>query len=186
MMADQKKMEEWFFMRPGFDTFALHPERHARYLFGRRDRVTRDHLLQGLEEASYSAEGFKAAVYGDYGRGKTHQSHNLIFEVRRRPLPYAPVYIRCGAYKKKEPFSSLFRQMVFGHSSEDLNAVAVEYQRRVNAGTEPPLEEVVHSEDIANVMSKGLISPSSDYVKTSMRWLAGEAKIDLTSIGGSL
>lgn len=182
----QKKMADWFFMRPGFDTFLLQPEKHARYLFGKKDREKRDLLLEGLVEASYSTEGFKAAVYGDFGRGKTHQSHNLIIEIRRRSLPYLPMYVRCGAYKKKEPFNSLFRELIFGHSSEEMNEVATEYQRRVNAGEEQPIVDVVRSEDIANVMAKGLTAPNIEAVKISMRWLAGDPKIDLTMLGGSL
>src|SRR6267142_1186259 len=77
----EKRMAEWFFMRPGFDTFLLEPEKHARYVFGDRDREQRDHLLESLEEAAYSHDGYKAAVFGDYGRGKTHQCHNLIHEI---------------------------------------------------------------------------------------------------------
>jgi hypothetical protein len=44
----------------------------------------------------------------------------------------------------------------------------------------------VHSDDIANVMANGLTAPNRDAVRISMRWLAGEPKIDLTMLGGSL
>ena len=182
----QKRMANWFFMRPGFDTFLLQPEKHARYLFGQRDRRQRNHLLESLEEAGYSHDGYKAAVYGDYGRGKTHQCHNLIHEIKRRELAFVPVYLKCGAFKKKEPFNSLFRQMIFHHNTNQIQAVASEYQRRVMASEEQPLVEVVHSEDIANVMAKGLTAPNPEAVRISMRWLAGDPKIDLTMVGGSL
>jgi len=182
----QKKMADWFFMRPGFDTFLLQPDKHARYLFGERDRRQRDRLLESLEEAGYSHDGYKAAVYGDYGRGKTHQCHNLVFEIRRRKLAFVPVYVKCGAFKKKEPFNSLFRGMIFQHSTEEIQSVASEYQRRVSSGEQPRLVEIVHSEDIANVMEKGLTAPNPEAVRISMRWLAGDPKIDLTMLGGSL
>jgi hypothetical protein len=179
-------MADWFFMRPGFDTFLLEPERHSRYVFGDRDRQQRDHLLESLEEAGYSHDGYKAAVFGDYGRGKTHQCHNLIHEIQRRGLRFVPVYVKCGAFKKKEPFNSFFRELVFRHSVEQIQQVATEYQRRVIAQREKPLSTVVHSDDIANVLANGLTVPNPAAVRTSMRWLAGEPKIDLTIVGGSL
>ena len=96
------------------------------------------------------------------------------------------MYLKCGAFKKKEPFNSLFRQMIFHHNTNQIQAVASEYQRRVMASEEQPLVEVVHSEDIANVMAKGLTAPNPEAVRISMRWLAGDPKIDLTMVGGSL
>jgi hypothetical protein len=182
----EKRMADWFFMRPGFETFLLEPERHARYVFGDRDREQRDHLLESLEEAGYSNDGYKAAVFGDYGRGKTHQCHNLIHEIQRRNLRFVPIYVKCGAFKKKEPFSSFFREMLYRHSVEQIQQIATEYQRRVAANQEPSITTVVHSDDIANVMANGLTAPNPAAVRTSLRWLAGEPKIDLTMLGGSL
>src|SRR5262245_38223792 len=99
-----KTMDSWFFMRPGFTTFRLEPEKHSRFLFGDRDRKQRDYILGELEGAGYSGDGHKAVIYGDYGRGKTHQSHNLIFEIERQKMKLLPVYIKCSAYESKEPF----------------------------------------------------------------------------------
>lgn len=181
-----KRMADWFFMRPGFETFLLEPEKHARYVFGDRDREQRNHLLDSLEEAGYSHDGYKAAVFGDYGRGKTHQCHNLVYEIKRRGLHFIPVYVKCGAFKKKEPFNSFFRELLFRHSIEQIQQVATEYQRRVVAGEQPPLSTVIHSEDIINVIANGLTAPNPAAARTSMRWLAGEPKIDLTMLGGSL
>jgi Cdc6-like AAA superfamily ATPase len=183
---DKKTMTDWFFMRSGFDTFLLEPTRHARYLFGKDDRRQRDHLVESLEEAGYSHDGYKAAVYGDYGRGKTHQCLNLVRKIHTNDLAFVPVYFKCGSFKKKEPFNSLFRSMILGHTVDQIAAIASEYQHRVNAGSEPPLVEAVLSEDIANVMAKGLTAPNPEAVKTSMRWLAGDPKIDLSMLGGSL
>jgi len=185
----QKKMADWFFMRPGLDTFLLQPDKHARYLFGARDQRQRDHLLESLEEAAYSQDGYKATVYGDYGRGKTHQCHNLVSEIRRRDLPFAPVYVKCGAFKKKEPFSSLFKEMLYRHSTEEIRQVAKEYARRVDEGEAAPLTDIVQSEDIASVMSEGLGAPGATAAKRSLRWLGGEPKVDLAmleELGGSL
>jgi hypothetical protein len=181
-----RNMAGWFYMRSGFETFLLQPERHARYVFGERDRRQRDRLLESLEEASYSRDGYKAAIYGDYGRGKTHQCHNLIFEIKRRGLPFVPIYVKCSAFKKKEMFTALFRQLLFGHAPEEIQAVATEYARRVNASQASPLTDLIHSADIVNVITRGLTAPNPEAVKISMRWLAGEPKIDLTMLGGSL
>jgi Cdc6-like AAA superfamily ATPase len=180
---EMKKMESWFFMRPGFETFNLEPDKHRQYLFGKRDRRQRDLLIGSLEENCYSSEGYKAAVYGDYGRGKTHQCYNIIFEAIRRGLPLYPMYIKCSAYKSKEPFSSLFREMVFQHQSTQLQRVATEYQRLVQSGECASLSQYVHHEDIAEVLSKGLSAIAMDQVKNSMRWLGGESKVNMEMIG---
>jgi hypothetical protein len=181
-----KRIQHWFFMRDGFDTFRLDPERHSRYVFGERDQLQRDRLLEALEENAYSRDGHKAVIYGDYGRGKTHMCRNLVFEIRRRGLHFEPIYVKCGGFKKKEPFYSLFREMIFQHSSARLQRVAVEYERKAQNGEEGPLSDAVPSEDIALVMSRGLAAPNPEAVKTSMRWLGGEPKIDLAMLGGSL
>lgn len=181
-----KAMDTWFFMRPGFTKFRMEPEKDPQYLFGSRDRKQRDLLLGSLEEASYSRDGHKAAVYGDYGRGKTHQCHNIIYQLRRRNLPIVPVYIKCAAYGTKEQFQTFFRELILGHRSEDLNRIAEEYKLRVKAGNAMPLLEIVQSEDIAKVMTTGLGAPEPDLVRNSMRWLGGEPKVPMGIISKSL
>jgi Cdc6-like AAA superfamily ATPase len=182
----EKTMDSWFFMRPGFSTFRLEPDKHRQLLFGERDRRQRDTLLGALEEACYSKDGHKAAVFGDYGRGKTHQCHNIIFEIERRGLLLVPTYIKCSAYKSKEPFSSLFKEMVLKHPSSELQRVATEYEKLAQKKQVPPLYDVVRHEDIAHVMTMGLTAPNLERVKISMRWLGGEAKIDTEDIGKAL
>jgi Cdc6-like AAA superfamily ATPase len=181
-----KTMDAWFFMRPGFTTFNLEPKTHSQYLFGERDRRQRDLLLGTLEEAGYSRDGHKAAIFGDYGRGKTHQCFNIMFEIRRREMNIVPVYIKCSAYKSKEPFSSLFSEMVSGHSSETLNRIATEYQRRVNAKQVPELQDVVQSEDIAMVMKTGLTMVNPPQVRNCVRWLGGEPKVQMSGISDDI
>ena len=179
-------METWFFMRPGFSTFRLEPDKHRQFLFGDRDRQQRQILLGALEEACYSREGHKAAVFGDYGRGKTHQCHNIMYEVERQGLPLAPVYIKCSAYKSKEPFASLFKEMILKHPSSELQRIAQDYQRLVQKKEVPPLHDILRHEDIAHVMSTGLAAIAIEPVKNSMRWLGGEAKIEMGLIGTGL
>src|SRR3954447_19128592 len=130
-----KTMDQWFFMRPGFSTFRFEPETHRQYLFGDLDRKRRDYILDELEGAAYSGDGYKAAIYGDYGRGKTHQSQNLIYEIGRRDLPLVPIYVKCASYTSKEPFSSLFKEFVLRHQSDEVNRVAVAYTKLVAEGT---------------------------------------------------
>src|ERR1700674_622016 len=108
----EKAIDKWFFMRPGFNTFRLEPDKHPQFMFGHRDRQLRDILLSSIEESCFSKEGHKAAVYGDYGRGKTHQCRNIIYEIEKRNLPLVPVYIKCPSWKTKEAFQSLFKEMV--------------------------------------------------------------------------
>ncbi|MBK7080431.1 MAG: ATP-binding protein [Betaproteobacteria bacterium] len=88
-----KTMDSWFFMRPGFTSFQVQPERIGNSCSGPRDRAQRSHLLEEIEGSSYSGEGHKAVVFGDYGRGKTHLCHNLCFEIQRREMGILPVYI---------------------------------------------------------------------------------------------
>jgi hypothetical protein len=181
-----KTMEAWFFMRPGFTTFRLEPEKHRQFLFGTRERQKRDLLLGEIEGASYSNDGHKAVIFGDYGRGKTHMCHNLAFEMQRNALSAIPIYIKCSAYTSKEPFTSLFKEMVTRHSTEEIGRVADEYVRRMGRDGVPNLTDVVQSEDIALVMRRGLTAPDHDVVRNSMRWLGGEAKVPMGIFGQAL
>jgi hypothetical protein len=181
-----KTMNSWFFMRPSVSTFRLEPDKHRQFLFGSNERRQRNYLLGELEGASYSNDGHKAVVFGDYGRGKTHMCQNLAFEIERRHMKLLPVYIKCSAYKAKEPFESLFKEMVTRHSTEDVNRVATEYVRMTKANDVPPLEGVIQSEDIALVMTKGLTAVDHDAVRNSMRWLGGEAKVPMGLISHAL
>jgi len=182
----EKSIEKWFFMRPGFNTFRLEPDKHRQFMFSHRDRELRDALLGSIEESCFSREGHKAAVYGDYGRGKTHQCHNIVYEIKRRDLPLIPIYIKCPAWKTKEPFHSLFKEMVSGHRSDDLRRVATEYEKLAQAGVVAKLQDVIEFEDIAEVMSKGLTVPNLDEVKKAMRWLGGEPKVNMVTVKPAL
>lgn len=181
-----KTMHEWFYMREGFTTFRLDPERHGQLVFGHEDRRKRDLLIGNIEEGCYSAEGNKAAVFGDYGRGKTHLCHNLALEVRRIGLNVVPLYVKCSAYTAKEPFSGFFHELVKAFPTEELNAVADEYARRAKAGTARPMAEVVRNEDIALVLTRGLGAPNPDLVRTSTWWLGGQPKVNLGELGSAL
>src|SRR2546426_312186 len=97
-----KEMSTYFFMRQGFDKFHLEPAPHRKLLIGNHDRKYRDAVLFGLEEASYGMEGHKAVIFGDFGRGKTHEAHNIMWEVEDRKLPIYPVYVRSHEFKAKE------------------------------------------------------------------------------------
>jgi len=179
-------MESWFFMRPGFTTFRLEPEKHRQFLFGVRERQKRDLLLGEIEGASYSNDGHKAVVYGDYGRGKTHLCHNLAYEIERAGLGVVPVYIKCSAYTSKEPFSSLFKEMVTRHPTEEIRRVAEQYIRKMGTEGFPDLADVVQSEDIERVMREGLTAPNHDVVRNCMRWLGGEAKVPMGLVSNAL
>jgi Cdc6-like AAA superfamily ATPase len=179
-------LTEFFFMRDNFETFRLEPEKHGYLLFGRKDREQRNHLLNHLEEASYSLEGYKSVVVGDYGRGKTHQSRNLESEIKRMKLAVHPVYLKCPEFKSKEPFNTFFRELLLGLSADKLSMLATEYERLTQAKQKPPLQEVLNDEFIGLVMRKGLTAPNRDVVVTSMRWLGGETKIDMGQVSSSL
>jgi hypothetical protein len=181
-----KTMDSWFFMREGFSTFRLEPEKHRQFMFGTRERQQRDYLLSEIEGASYSHDGHKGVIFGDYGRGKTHMCHNLIFELENRHMPVVPVYVKCSAYTSKEPFHSLFKELVMGHPSAEVNRVATEYARLRAKGEAVPLVDIVQSEDLALVMSKGLTAVESDEVRNCLRWLGGETKVPMGLISKAL
>lgn len=172
-------------MREGFQTFRLEPDKHNFLLFGDRDRAQRDHLLDHLEEASYSLEGYKSVVIGDFGRGKTHQSRNIQFEIKRRNLSLRPVYVKCPEFKSKEPFATFFKEIVLGYQPEEINRLAQAYELATNSNQKMPFESVLDNQDIAKVFRRGLTAPNPDVVRLSMRWLGGE-KVDMTLIAGDL
>jgi hypothetical protein len=169
-------MPDALFMREGFRDLRLEPETHSQFLFGDRDRKIRDELLEGIEEGHLGGEGHKAVRYGDYGRGKTQQSQNLIYEIDHRELPVKPVYVKCTEYKKNEPFSTLFTQMITSLGTQEVNALATEFQRRVSAQEVQPLEDIIASEEILEVF-KRLSHPTLEYVRYAMKWLGGDSSL---------
>jgi hypothetical protein len=181
-----KTMASWFFMRSGFTTFRLEPDQHPEFLFGNRERQKRDLLLEEIEGASFSNDGHKAVIFGDYGRGKTRMCHNLAYEIGRNDLTVIPLYIKCSSYTSKEPFPSLFKELVGRHSTDAINRIASEYVRRMGSDDVPPLVDIVQSEDIALVMSRGLTAVDHDVVRNSMRWLGGDAKVPMGLISQAL
>jgi len=185
-MTQTKTMESWFFMRPGFTTFMLEPEKHRHVLLSERDREDRDRLLREIEGTTYSNEGFKAVIYGDYGRGKTHLVHNLAFLAEKRQMRVIPIYIKSSAYTSKEPFQNLFKEFVVRLRAEDVKRVAVAYRQRVDTGQAPRLIDVVQFEEIAFVMEEGLTAPNPNVVRTCMRWLGGEDKVPMNAIRDGL
>ncbi len=178
----EKTLASWFFMRPGFSTFRLEPEKHRQFLFGSREREQRDQILGELEGSSYGGDGFKAVVFGDYGRGKTHLCHNLEFEIEKTGLKIKPIYIKCSNFTSKAPFQSLFEEMITQFPTADVKRVATAYARLVQENKAEPLTKIVHSEDIALVMSEGLTVVSDSLVRNCMRWLGGEAKVPMEAI----
>ena len=182
----QKTLKNWFFMRDGFDTFRFEPEKHSKYIFGDRERNQRDFLMGGIEESSYSSDGQKAVVFGDYGRGKTHLCHNLEHSIKAGDLQVMPVYVKCSAFKSREPFSTFFLQLLLSHPVREIQRVADGYAKKVQAGEALPLDQVIRSDAIANVMSAGLAAPNPDAVSNSLRWLGGEAKVQMGLIASGL
>ena len=180
------KISDFFFMREKFRTFRLEPDKHNFLLFGKRDRRQRNHLLDRLEEASYSLEGYKSVVIGDYGRGKTHQSRNLEYEIKRRKLELYPVYIKCTEYKTKELFSNFFKELILGIPTQELKRMAQEYAERSANGELTPLDTIIGDEDISRVFKDGLAAPNIDVVRLSMRWLGGEQKLNMSLIAEGL
>jgi len=179
-------INEFFFMRNGFETFRLEPDKHSYLLFGSHDREQRDHLLEHLEEASYSLEGYKSVVIGDYGRGKTHQSRNIEFEISQRGLNLCPVYVRCTEFKVKEIFSTFFKELVLSIPTEDIKEMAQTYEEKTISGDFPALETIIDDEDVARVFRSGLAAPNLDVVRLSMRWLGGEQKLDMQLVAGNM
>lgn len=184
--AIAKTMDSWFFMRPGFTTFMLEPEKHAHILLGRKDREQRNLLLRELEGATFSSDGYKAVIYGDFGRGKTHLAQNLSLMAARRHLGIAPVYIKCSAYTSKEPFQNLFKEFVLRFRTEEVKRIATDYAQRVTQGKAQRLIDIVQFEDIAFVMEEGLTAVNPNTVRTSMRWLGGEDKVPMSGIRESM
>lgn len=182
----KKTMDSWFYMRDGFDTFQLEPQRHRQFLFGHRERRQRDLLMNDIENAVYSMDGHKAVIFGDYGRGKTHMCYNLAHEIERRGGDVLPIYVKCSSYGSREPFHTFFRELVAGLKWERVHEVAEDYHRRAQKGEAQKIDEIVQSDDIALVLSKGLTAAEPDVVRNSLRWLGGEPKVEMGLVGKSL
>jgi hypothetical protein len=186
-MLTGSPLNGWFFMRDEYDRFRLDPEKDRAFLFGDRDRQLRDSLLESLHEGCLGSEGHKAVVYGDYGRGKTHQCQNLIYEIERSALPIVPVYVKCTEYGAKEPFSSLFSQMLAGLRLKTINSVFRGYQHAVKDGGAAPLENIVYSDALAKGF-EALAHPNEGIARMALRWLGGEkmARAEVEQVGAGL
>jgi hypothetical protein len=182
----EKTLESWFFLRPTISTFQLEPEQHPEFIFGTSERKQRDHLYGEIEGASYGNAGFKAVVFGDYGRGKTRMCQNLRFEIQRHNLRITPVYVKCSSFTSKASFHILFREMIMRHSTTEMQRIATEYGKLVSERKAQPLIEIVQSEEIAHVMSQGLALLNLEIVRMCMRWLSGEPKIAMQGIGPAI
>lgn len=180
-----KTMDNWFFLRPGFATFKITPETQPGLLFGTREQKKRDYLIGEIEGACYGRAGYKAVVFGDYGRGKTHLSLNLKFKSTHDGLEVVPIYLKCSAYTAKEPFSTLFGQFLRELNLNDVRRVATEYFKLVADGKARPIREIVHLEEIALAIEAGLQLPNDNVVRDTMRWLGGE-KVNMTLVASQL
>ncbi len=180
-----KTMPEYFHLRPGFEKFQLEPELHPRLLIGERDRKYRDDLLHGIEEGAYGLEGYTAVMYGDYGRGKTHEARNIVAEVHDLGLPVYVVYVKCHEMKPKEPFSTVFSQMLLQLGAQEVRDIASEYQKLEQTHAVVPLKQIVQSDDIVAGFG-GLAVANLDLVRVALRWLGGEKGIDTEKIGAGL
>ena len=99
--------------------------------------------------------------------------HNLEFEIERSRLKIKPIYIKCSNFTSKAPFQSLFEEMVTQFETGDVKRVATAYAKLVEENKAEPLSKIVHSEDIALVMSQGLTVVNDAVVRNCMRWLGG-------------
>ena len=180
-----KLMSDHFFLRDGFDRFHLEPQVNRALLIGERDRAQRDRILDAIEEGCYGMEGHKAVVYGDFGRGKTHEAQNIMFEIERRGIPVVPVYVQCHEFRAKEPFASLFGLMISGLGAERVNRAVNDYEHLMNEGKAEQLVDVMQSAELAQAF-RGLSLPNLETVRLVMRWLGGEEDIDMSGIGPNL
>jgi hypothetical protein len=72
--------------------------------------------------------------------------------------------------------------MILAHEPKEIRRIAGAYKKMLDEGKAPPLSEITGNEDIADVMTEGLIAPSDRIVKKCMRWLGGEPKINMEEI----
>lgn len=180
-----KTLSENFFLRPGFEGFQLAPEDHAKLLIGEHDRRHRDKILEALEDDCSSGEGYKAVIYGDFGRGKTHEARNIQWELENQKVPVYARLVTCHEFKAKESFSSLFAMMLQGLGAKEVNRVAEEYLRRARDRVVPAFEELVQTPEIA-IGLKALANANIDTVRVALQWLGGIEGVDTKHLGTGL
>lgn len=171
-----KNMADHLFMRPGFTNLGLAPDTHKQLMFGAKDRQLRDDLLDCIEEGHIGGAGHKALRAGWYGRGKTQQAQNVVYEMKRRGLPIRPVYVKCTEFKKNEAFSTLFSDMIMKLGTQEVKLLARDFQNLVQEGGAKPLDQVVTSEEILSVF-EALSNPNQDVVRYAMKWLGGDTTL---------
>ncbi len=173
------RLQTWFHLKDGFNSFKLIPQEHARHLFGERDQKLRDELLMSLRECAYSKNGYRAIIYGPSGRGKTHLANNLKIKATEEGFPLELVYVNCPTIRSaKEPlktfFGAMFRSIPPAMVKRFVTKFVEMAQQNPLEWQTPVLKELNHDTILLRVIPDGLLLPIENTVRGILGWLGGE------------
>ncbi len=168
-------VKDWFFLKPNFTSFKISPQKHPQYLFGNEDGALRDTLLTSLRESTYSQLGYRAIVFGQAGRGKTHLANHLLYRARTNSLPLEMVYVDCPTIPSpKSPVLTLFSQILKSIPADTIRRVGPVYFERKTAEWENRVQEELKSTSIYKALIQGLTIVNPEIIVKMLEWLGGE------------
>lgn len=168
-------IKDWFFLKPNFTSFKISPQKHPQYLFGSEDGALRDNLLTSLRESTYSQLGYRAIVFGQAGRGKTHLANHLLYRSRQNSLPLEMVYVDCPTIPSpKSPVLTLFAQILKSIPADTILRVGPAYFRNRSSEWEERVQEELKSAPIYKALLAGLTAVNPVTIVKMLEWLGGE------------
>ena len=169
------RISDWFFLKPAFTSFKISPTKYPEYLFGKEDGELRDTLLTSLEESTYSQLGYRAIIFGQAGRGKTHLANHLLYTAHHKAYPLELVYVDCPTIPSpKSPVSTFFSQILKSLPAETILRIGPKFFQSKTPEWEKHVQEEVGDAQIYKALLGGLTNVNPDTIKRMLQWLGGE------------
>lgn len=169
-------VKDWFFLKPNFTSFKISPQKHPQYLFGQEDCALRDNLLTALRECTYAQAGYRAIIFGQAGRGKTHLANHLLYRATKDNLPLEMVYVDCPTIPSpKSPVLTLFSQILKSIPADTIRRVGPVFFEKKTPEWEDRVQDELKNMAIYRALLQGLTAVNPEIIVKMLEWLGGEA-----------
>src|SRR5882724_3516656 len=168
-------IKDWFFLKPDFTSFRISPRKHPQYLFGKDDGELRDTLLTSLRESTYSQLGYRAIIFGQAGRGKTHLANHLLYKTGQTALPLEMVYVDCPTIPSpKSPVFTLLSQVLRSIPADTILRIGPAFFNNKTDEWEKRVQEEINDAQIYKALLAGLTIVNPVTIVKMLQWLGGE------------
>jgi hypothetical protein len=103
-------IQTWFCLKPGRDSFKPKIPSDCNLVFCHEEQL-QDQILTKIEMRYAANEPIKMLIYGDWGVGKTHTAHHIMWwlDQHEASFPAYPVMIELGDIEPKSRFDVIIR-----------------------------------------------------------------------------